>query len=133
MEKYESILKFEKYVVNEISFVNNSEFKKIDEKIPVDLKIKKKATHYESGRMEINLIVNIFENAKENNYPYEVIMNLTGYFYIEGEKTQSLEKNAVAILYPYIRAILSTYTVNSNVVPLVLPVINVNKLIEEQQ
>ena len=40
--------------------------------------------------------------------------------------------NAIAILYPYARAIVSTYTANTNVTPLILPTINVNKFIQKQ-
>ena len=33
---------------------------------------------------------------------------------------------AIAILFPYLRAIVSTYTANANVVPVILPAMNIN-------
>ena len=35
-------------------------------------------------------------------------------------------------MYPYLRALVSTYTANSNVLPLILPAINVNAMLEEK-
>lgn len=134
MEKYESVLKFEKYIINEVNFKGNKDFKQTEERTPVDLKIKRNTQIDDKDKkMEINLKVDIFDNAKENNYPFEIKVDLTGYFYIEEGEPKSLEKNAIAILYPYIRSLISTYTVNSSDFPLMLPAINVNKLIEDQK
>ena len=47
------------------------------------------------------------------------------------DPTINLDSNAIAILYPYIRSIVSVYTSSINVPPLILPVINVNALIEQ--
>lgn len=132
MEKYESALKFEKYIVNEIHFITNKDFKSEDNKIPLNLKISKKTEIEENNHMKINLNVNVFKGAREYNYPYEIEMNITGYFSAQGEKVERFEKNAIAILYPYVRSIISTYTANANVTPLLLQAINVNKLIEQQ-
>ena len=74
------------------------------------------------------------KNAKENNYPFEMEIEITGYFQIESVSNEiDFEPNAIAILYPYIRAIASTYTASANINPLILPAINVNKLIEDQK
>ena len=100
MKKYESVLKFIKYEVNEINY---------------------------------KLVVDVFENALENNKPFEMKVHLTGYFITEGENPEIFKANAIAILYPYVRAIVSTYTANANITPLILPAINVNKLIEDQK
>lgn len=132
MEKYESSLKFEKYSVNEVHFIKNCDFQLTDSKIDLDWRIKKN-TEINDNKMKITLDMIIFNNSKENNYPFEIKVSITGYFYVEGEKPKSLEKNAIAILYPYIRSLISTYTSNSNTITLTLPIINVNKLIEEQE
>ena len=75
----------------------------------------------------------IFKDAEKNNYPFEMTVSLTGKFECEGEEPEKFSKNAIAILYPYVRAIVSTYTANANVNALILPAINVNKLIEEDE
>ena len=43
-----------------------------------------------------------------------------------------IEKNTIAIMFPYVRSYISTITSIPNMSPIVLPPINVNKLIEDQ-
>lgn len=132
MEKYESVLRFIKYEVNEIYFKINKDFKPNKEGLPINLKIKP-VVDVNENNMNILLQVRIFENIEENNAPFEMKIDLTGYFYVEGMNPENLKANAIAILYPYVRAIVSTYTANANIAPLILPAINVNKLIKDQE
>lgn len=131
MEEYKSVLKFEKYMVNEIYFKYNKNYKETENGIPIKLDINPEVKTSKNN-MNVTLICNIFENAEKNNYPFEMNISLTGVFSTIGEKVEIFVKNAIAILFPYVRAIVSTYTANANVAPLILPAINVNKLIEEQ-
>ena len=132
MKKYESVLKFIKYEVDEINYKKNEKFMMDKEGTSIDFKI----TPIISGKeknMSVELVVDVFENALENNKPFEMKVHLTGYFITEGENPEIFKANAIAILYPYVRAIVSTYTANANITPLILPAINVNKLIEDQK
>lgn len=130
MENLKSVLIFEKYVVNKVEFIRNENYN-TEEKTKIQFTIKKQAKKTDN-KMEITLCTKVFENAKENNYPFEMTIEITGFFVIESEdKEINLEPNAVAILYPYIRAIVSTYTANANVNALILPPINVNNLFKE--
>ena len=131
MQKFESVLKFKKYEVIEIYFKKNEEYKMEENEMETDLKIRPFVNIIDND-MNILLDVNIFENAQENNKPFEIHIKLKGYFRTEGCNPNELKANAIAILYPYIRAIISTYTANANITPLILPAINVNKLIESQ-
>ena len=132
MEKYESVLKFIRYEVNEIYFKKNVNFQLNEEGTPIDLKIKP-IININDNNMNVTLQIIIFENAEQNNKPFEMKVNLTGYFITEGSNPEVLKANAIAILYPYVRAIVSTYTANANITPLVLPIINVNKLVKDQE
>ena len=60
-------------------------------------------------------------------------LEMTGFFETENGESDKFIKNAIAILYPYVRALISTYTANANINPLILPAINVNKLIENSE
>lgn len=55
-------------------------------------------------------------------------------FYIEigDEKLQNFETNAIAILFPYMRAIISTYTANANLAPVILPPMNINAYLKRK-
>lgn len=132
MEKYESVLKFIRYEVNEIYFKKNINFQVNKEGTLIDLKIKP-IIDIKDKNMNIMLQTTIFENAEQNNKPFEMKVNVTGYFMTDGCNPETLKANAIAILYPYVRAIVSTYTANTNITPLILPTINVNKLIKDQE
>lgn len=132
MAKYESVLSFQGYIVNEIIFKRNENFVEVEEGVQVDLQITPKI-RTNNEKMQINLIVNVFEEAEKNNYPFEIKVDLTGDFVASGDEPAKFVGNAIAILYPYIRAIVSSYTANANVTALILPTINVNKLIEDQE
>lgn len=131
MEKYESILRFIRYEVNRITFKKNEHYKSNEEGSIIDLKIKP-IVEIKNNEMNINLKVNIFKDAEKNNRPFEMEISLIGYFRTEGCNPEDFKANAIAILYPYVRAIVSTYTANANITPLILPAINVNKLIKEE-
>lgn len=131
MGNYESVLEFKKYIVNNVEFKSNLNFAPI-ENLKLNFSIKKEVT-YENNNMYVKLFTNIFENSKENNYPFEMSVELMGIFEIKGDSKINWEANAIAILYPYIRSIVSTYSTASNVYPVILPVINVNAMLKENK
>lgn len=131
MEKYESSLKFNNYIINNINFRRNIKFQQ-KEKMPINVSIKSNIKENNTD-MKVNLEVKIFEQAEEKNYPFEMLIDITGFFaIINNNEKIDYKPNAVAILYPYVRAIVSTYTANANVPPLILPPINVNKLLKKE-
>ena len=132
MAEYESVLKFENYIVDEINFKNNNKFQFENKSIKIDFGIKKSKV-VEDNKMIIKLYTEVFKNAEKNNYPFEMNLCITGYFTIS-DPTEKIdfEPNAIAILYPYIRSIVSTYTVNANVGPIILPAINVNEMLKKE-
>lgn len=137
MSNNKSILRFEKYIVKEIYYVTNEmcvgteEFEldfDFDTNMNVDVK---------ENRIEIELCVDIFKDAIRKNYPFEMRVSIKGYFSINADNmdidVRMFEQNAVAILFPYIRAIVSTYTVNANVAPVLLPAMNINAYIRKKR
>lgn len=126
-----SVLSFVDYNVEEVVFKNNRNFEDTGKPINIDFNINHQ-THIEGNKMNIQLEVKVFENMDKNNYPFSIKCNIQGEFIIQGEDIKKFEINAIAILYPYARAIISTYTANSNIPTLILPPINVNKVIKEQ-
>lgn len=129
MDKYKSKLIFNKYIVKEVLFEYNENFK---EK-PIDIKFKiNKNTSYDKDKMIVDLETEIFE--KNDKYPFYMVVVVRGIFSIENNDERiNFEPNAIAILYPYIRSIVSTYTSQANIMPLILPIINVNKLLEDKR
>lgn len=137
-QEIQSVLKFRNYIVNSVVFHVNHKFD--SESVDLDFQVGREIELVEEDEYEhvllVTLNVEIFRDAIERNYPFSMSISVTGIFEVEGthdEQKQGLaEVNAVAILFPYIRALVTTFTANANVNPLVLPPINVVKMLESQ-
>lgn len=129
MENTKSDLIFEDYEVEKIEFYNNLNFDGKDN-INIDLDIDSSINFSDdnSGFL-LKLSVKLFKDAVKNNYPFSMNLSVIGIFKLDTKNKEKIstfaEVNGVAILFPYIRAIISTYTANANVPPLILPPINV--------
>ena len=81
--------------------------------------------------MEISLSTEIFKGIE--NAPFNMSVEIVGFFELEGDDDIShYEANAIAIMYPYLRAIISTYTSSANVMPVILPAININAVLNNK-
>lgn len=135
MEKRESTissLRFINYIVNEVNFKSNrvKDNKKVW-KLTFDITNNTKINK-ERNKMEITLKVNVFKGQEES--PFNMEVELIGYFELDGEDDIiRYEANAIAIMYPYLRAIVSTYTASANVSPVILPAINVNAMLKRKK
>ena len=119
-----SKLRFINYQIKEVILKQNDKFTNDKDEIDIDFDLKH-ITHISDNRMKIELEIIIFDNAEEKNYPFYMKTVLEGSFAIEGEDIEKFEINGISLLYPYVRAIISTYTANSNIPTLILPPINV--------
>ncbi len=130
-----SSLRFENYIVDGVYFKNNPQYE--GNETSIEFTVTPHISVSDDHRnMVIELEVNIFKDAIKKNYPFEMAVTVIGFYSLlisEEEDILKYEKNAIAILYPYVRALVSSYTANANVSPLILPTINVNKLIEFQK
>lgn len=138
MDKKKSIvskLKFENYVVDYVNYKDNKFF--TGRSVKINLGADREVVFDESNDKIafVSLILDVFSNAEENDYPFSISLKITGRFMVDSDingnvKNHFFEKNAVAILFPYARALVTTFTANSNVPPLILPPININNLID---
>lgn len=134
MDNIKSTLKFIDYYVNKVEFYNNEYFE--DAPVEIDFKISNNIEYMEGDKNNTFLVTldsTIFGDAVVKNYPFSMNISLTGIFQIDGDDIENKESfaevNSVAILFPYLRAIVSTYTSNANIQPLILPPINVVNMI----
>ena len=83
----------------------------------------------------MTLDLKLFPEAEKNNYPFEMQLNVTGHFRVTSDGSANADDlfrvNAVAIRFPYLRALVTTFTANCNVPPLILPPVNVHKMIAQ--
>ena len=131
MKDIKSVLRFQNYVVDFVEFRNNPEFEGTETEIQFKPSVD---FHVENNELLVFLRIDVFEDAIKHNFPFEMSVQVVGFFEIEGdEDIQKYKANAVAVLFPYVRAIISTYTAAANVNPMVLPTININKMLQENE
>lgn len=127
-----SSLKFNNYIVNEVNFKSNRiQDDKKSWRLTFDITNSTKVNE-KRDKMEIILKVNVFKN--QETAPFNMEVEVSGFFELEGEDDiTKYEANAIAIMYPYLRAIVSTYTSAANVAPVILPAINVNAMLRNKK
>lgn len=120
---------------------------KMDHMVFDELSFKRLGFQQKSQHLENTLETIIEEGPVESVYmvtlkytghlPEEYIVKvmLTGYFRFDGECDESIKKsllqnNATAILFPYLRAELTLLTAQPETTPIVMPVYNINAMME---
>ena len=124
-ESFTSSLKFINYIVNNVNFRYNENVNKEKRtwKLTFDIDNKVSA-NIEKDKFKVELTTSLFKGIEDA--PFYLDVTITGYFELVGEDDiMKFEANAIAIMYPYLRAIVSTYTASANVSPVILPAINV--------
>lgn len=126
---------FEDYYVEEASYKKNIIFE-TDNNINI-------TTEFEcvinmNNETEANVSLSAYIGDIKANSPFEVVVKIVGNFKYDDEDNNDisfetyLSENAIAILFPYLRSIISDMSAKSNEFPtLILPVINVVKLLED--
>lgn len=132
------ILEFRNYVVDDMRYTKNKNFR--SKRDDIDLKPKVNV-RLEADDSEIKVFFDIIIGSLDDqDMPFEAGCTIVGNFVYHPEANTTgvnvkdlLENNAVAILYPYARTLISQLTQNSNEYPgYVLPTINVAELLKKQ-
>jgi len=89
-------------------------------------------------QIKLSVVVNVFKDYIEKGAPFNLQFTIDGYFEIEKamtdeELTQFCKSSGVPILFPYIRSAVTDITKVANVEPLILPLINVRKIVERPE
>lgn len=125
-----SALKFKDYTVEEILFKN----------VPVSVDkqefelhphFKRELTEVGENQYDLKLAVEMI-STEEHPMPFDLRVSLIGHFVLGNEsgevseklKNSILKNNTVAILFPFLRAIVASVTTNANIPSLVLPIMN---------
>lgn len=90
----------------------------------------------EDGSVQINLMIIIFFSETEDyeTAPLKAVVELAGKFIMQDHSKwdHRYDSNAIAILYPYARAILSSVTAQSGREPIILPTVNTATLLAQK-
>lgn len=127
-ESIASILKLNHVVFDEVSF-NRLGFKKSTSK--ANFGVGRNVEKISDGHYQVSLSARVVK-AEE----YEAVVSITGYCEIDESaphKDTILKENAVAILFPYIRAELTLITAQPETEPFVLPAVNIKAMLDEAE
>lgn len=125
-EKYESILRMNHVVFDELSF-ERCGFKNAKGSTDFEIKVGINKLHDGDYRVAVNI-----EATRTDEYTAHV--RISGYFSIdEGSENKDLllKQNAVAILFPYIRSELTLLTTQPETQPIILPVMNIAAMMRD--
>lgn len=134
-QEIKSTLKYIGYHVDNLLFKRNPDFK--EHKVEVLFDVASEVQYFEENKALVTVTLVIFPDAQKNDFPFSMDLSVTGEFQIENydqtRDSKLFEINAVSIMFPYLRALVSTITANANVAPLILPPINVIQLLQNKK
>ncbi len=126
-------LKFNGYVVKTIEFIKNESS---STNIRVDIGKKFNYDEKYPNKFSVGLKITLGDKDPDTTSPFYLCVELLGEFEVvesEIDKVrQFAEINAVSILFPYARALITTITANANIPPVVLPPMNIAGMMENK-
>ena len=133
-EKKYLALNFKRYLVNSIDFKYNPEYTGGKAKMDIDFG---HSMAVKNNEARVSLRCMLFRKAKKEEKPFHLEVLMTGIFEFQTEMVGKelnniLRQQAINILFPYLRALISNITGNTGLPPIILPLINVNQLIQNQ-
>ena len=137
MNTAKSILNFDGYSVDSIRFVKKEIELKEGEVVDLDHSFSREIQcDQESKEYTVTLGIEI-GTAKDSKMPFELTLEISGHFSIDANDLANsdilIKQNTVAILFPYLRALITNITSNANVSPIFLPTLNIAKLFEDNE
>ncbi|KUF32849.1 protein-export chaperone SecB [Lysinibacillus sp. F5] len=128
-----SDLKIDRVRVDKSEFRFNTNFNespeaRLDLNINYDVDFMVSIDNEKAGIVLLECGIN--SNEKFQDVPFAIEVSLVGFFSVEKGKVQEYFVNAVSVLFPYLRAHISTLTSISGIPPVTLPSVNVIKLLE---
>ena len=129
MSDKQGAIKFLDYRVSKVEFYLNKTEKQSNE-LNVEASSDKEVDK-ELKNMLVELNVEI---GDKDESPFFMSICLEGLFELSQDyldyDINLFYSNALSILYPYVRAIVSTYTAGANIKPVILPTINIKKMLK---
>ena len=109
--EYESPLKLESLIISECHFVRSEEPLG---KINLDVSVDRHVELLEAGKYRVSLELSIGDKEKK----LEITVKCLAHFAMMQEYSPLIEKNTLAIMFPYVRSYISTITAQPGMSPL---------------
>lgn len=128
------------YQVLKLSFELNEQFSftsKPKKPILILPQFARHVNELDPNRFSIHLSVLIANEFHEEPIPFQAEVQIQGFFEMqnwnESKQKDQIIDNATAILFPYLRSLLSNMTLQGNVPAYVLPITNISNLFRDTQ
>jgi len=119
-------------VTNELSIKNND---LPDGQFECHPRFTRKMDRIDPKTAYTQLIVEI-ENSEEHPFPVNICVDVTGFFEItalpESQIDSFLKEQAVQIIFPYVRSMISSAMSAAMMPPLIIPIIDVRKVFQDE-
>lgn len=133
-----SVLEFNGYRIAKMSYQRNEDYHSTTNQITLSPK-PQTVIDLAGNEIKVSLTITV-GSLKDKTVPFEVACTIVGSFTYQPDEDGNqvgldklVRNNAVAILYPYARAMIATLTANSGEFPSYnLPTINVGQWLSEQ-
>lgn len=133
-----AVLNFNGYRVNHSNYTRNENFFSENQNLELKQNLNVEMSH-DDNAAEIRLVV-LVGSLTEDSQPFKIEANLSGFFTYEADEDknetgieETLKVNGTAILYPYLRSLVSTLTNMSGEFPgYNMPTINVYAMLKEE-
>lgn len=128
-----SCLTLKKYIVKTMNFSINEDFQfNQNTTISINPEFNRQIRKIDNDTAAVNLGFSI--SNENNDMPFSIEIDIEGLFHLENwehpDNLQIITSNAIAILFPYLRSLVSMVTANANISPYVLPVMNITALFD---
>lgn len=130
----ESILIFEDYFINNMEYKRNPNYVSEEEiEVAYEFAAHAKFNEKKDGA-NITITCNVFgDEFIKGEAPFTLTIGITGNFKVEGEiDIEGFQMNGMAILLPYLRSVVTSFTSQSGIAPVILPTINVYNAFQEE-
>lgn len=135
----QSVLIFNGYSISNMKFERNYDYQSQQEmELNFDFEVHSHISD-EKDEAVLQMTCNIFEEEyKTGEAPFYLELTLNAYFEVDGQvDIEQFQVNSMAILLPYLRSIITSFTSQAGISPVILPTINIysffgNKIQDEE-
>lgn len=136
MQPIESQLKFQNYQVEKMLFsLNDNNTCEAGQPVELMPEFSREIRKIQESQYELLLKIVIERTKEQEALPFSLEVTVKGSFLLEGIENaeRSMQINATAILFPYLRTTVSLLMSLANIEPLLLPAINIVRMFDEQE
>ena len=132
MQAKNTVLEMTSYKILSFKYEKNKKFNNEQKELQIPFDFKTRFDKIDEDNILAEFLVDIVD---EENFPFSLSLDIQGSFKASKweEHKEQIELTISSILFPYIRALITTLTSTAGEHPITLPIINVATLMRNQK